>query len=85
MLVQLEDDSLMSTNDDNMRSSYVEYTMVIIKCKQWMVGSIVEATRPKEIKIPTNKKLSHDKLLIDCRLNVAYISRNQLNVCRIIS
>ena len=49
MLVQLEDDSLMSsTNDDNIRSSYVEYTMVIIKCKQWMVGSIVEATRPKK-------------------------------------
>ena len=49
MLVQLEDDSLMSsTNDDNIRSSYVEYTMVIIKWKQWMmVGSIVEATRPK--------------------------------------
>ena len=50
MLVQLEDDSLMSsTNDDNIRSSYVEYTMVIIKWKQWMmVGSIVEATRPKK-------------------------------------
>ena len=49
MLVHLEGDSLMSTNDDNIRSSsYVEYTMVIIKWKQWMVGSIVEATRPKK-------------------------------------
>ena len=66
MLVQLEDDSLMSTNDDNIRSSYVEYTMVIIKCKQWMVGSIVEATRPKRNKNPTNKKLSRNKFLIDC-------------------
>ena len=55
MLVHLEGDSLMSTNDDNIRStSYVEYTMVIIKCKQWMVGSIVEATRPKNPVSPDN-------------------------------